>query len=125
MSKDFELLRKLEPGSNGTSDVPRHQLYPGSHPRTEIAELQPSLVSGTRDPDWLKALTVLRKRWRVAVVFALIMVTVAALVAFLIRPEYQPLARLEIDPPGSETFTMQANGTPLSETQYLKTQEQN
>ncbi len=125
MSRDFELLRKLEQRSKSTVAIPRRQFYPGLDSRTDVTELQPSVVSGTRDSDWLKARTILRKRWRVAVVFALIMVTGAALVAFLTRPEYQPLGRLEIDPPGSETFTMQANGSSLSETQYLKTQAQN
>src|SRR6516164_4477369 len=44
---------------------------------------------------------------------------------FLIKPEYAPSARLEIDPPGSETFSMQTSASSLSEIQYLETQAQN
>src|SRR5690242_7096248 len=125
MSRDFELLRKLQQRSQSTSGIPRRQLYPGFAHRADATDYPLPWVSETRDSDWLKAITVLQKRWRAAAVFTLIVVAVAALVAVSIKPEYQPLGRLEIDPPGSETFTMKANGSGLSETQYLKTQEQN
>jgi len=125
MSRDFELLRKVEQRSKGAAGIPRRQVYPGFGRHGDVAELPPPLLSGTRDSDWLKALTVVRKRWRVAATFTLIVVTGAALIALLVKPEYQPVGRLEIDPPGSETFTMQANGSPPSETQYLETRAQN
>ncbi|HKR84740.1 MAG TPA: GumC family protein, partial [Terriglobales bacterium] len=125
MSKDFELLRKLEQRPRSATAIPRRQFHPGFDRGSEVAELQGSKVPGMRESDWLKALMVVRKRWAVAVIFALIVVTAAAFVAFWMKAEYQPMGRLEIDPPGSETFTMQANGTPLSETQYLETQAQN
>jgi succinoglycan biosynthesis transport protein ExoP len=125
MSRDFELLRKLEQRSRSTTAIPRGQLHRGFDRSSEIAELRRSKVPEMRESDWLKAFTVVRKRWRIAVIFALIAGTAAAFVAFSIKAEYQPMGRLEIDPPGSETFTMQANATPLSETQYLETQAQN
>jgi capsular exopolysaccharide synthesis family protein len=72
----------------------------------------------------VKALAVLRKRWRLAASFTAILVVAAALILLWIKPEYQPSGRLEIDPPGSETFTMQASGGSQSETPYLETQAQ-
>ncbi|HWG50869.1 MAG TPA: polysaccharide biosynthesis tyrosine autokinase [Candidatus Acidoferrales bacterium] len=125
MSRDFELLRKVEERSKGPAGIPRRQVSPGFGRHGDVAELPPPLLSGTRDSDWLKAFTVVQKRWRVAATFTLIVVTGAALIALLVKPEYQPVGRLEIDPPGSETFTMQANGSPPSETQYLETRAQN
>ncbi|HZI55732.1 MAG TPA: polysaccharide biosynthesis tyrosine autokinase, partial [Verrucomicrobiae bacterium] len=64
------------------------------------------------------------KRWRLAASFAVMAVVSAALILFWFKPEYEPSGRLEIDPPGSETFTMQTNGNSQSETQYLETQAQ-
>lgn len=125
MSKDFELLRKVEQRLKGPAGIPRRQVSPGFGRHGDVAELPPPLLSGTRDSEWLRALKVVQKRWRVAATFTLIVVTAAALVALLVKPEYQPVGRLEIDPPGSETFTMQANGSPPSETQYLQTRAQN
>src|SRR5207302_6766372 len=78
-----------------------------------------------RESDWMKALTVVRKRWRFAAAFAAIVLCASAALVFLIKPEYEPSARLEIDPPGSETFSMQPATSSLSETQYLETQAQN
>lgn len=78
-----------------------------------------------RESDWLKALTVLRKRWRLAASATAIVFCLIGLIVFWMKPEYEPSARLEIDPPGSETFSMQASGPSLSESQYLETQAQN
>jgi polysaccharide biosynthesis transport protein len=129
MSRDFELLRKVEQRWKSTASNSRREVYPEFVRPVEIAE--PHNAAGqtgqtnARESDWLKALTVIRKRWRLATFFALLVLGVAALIAFRTKPEYQPSGRLEINPPGSETFTMQANGNSLSETQYLETQAQN
>ncbi|HZE81209.1 MAG TPA: polysaccharide biosynthesis tyrosine autokinase [Candidatus Polarisedimenticolia bacterium] len=129
MSRDFELLRKVEQRSRSTARVPRREAYPESVRPTEITEshqvIGPAGQVGARESDWVKALAVVRKRWRLAAIFAATVLGVTALIAFWIKPEYQPSGRLEINPPGSETFTMQASGGSLSETQYLGTQAQN
>jgi succinoglycan biosynthesis transport protein ExoP len=129
MSRDFELLRKVEQWSRSTARVPRREAYPESTRPTEFTEshqvVGPAGQAGNRESDWVKALAVIRKRWRLAAIFAATVLGVAALIAFWIKPEYQPSGRLEINPPGSETFTMQAGSNSLSETQYLETQAQN
>ncbi len=128
MSRDFELLRTIEQRSKSAGRVPRRVVYPEIVQPHQITDSQvpiaPGGQSGTRESDWIKALAVVRKRWRLIVSFAALLVAAAALILFLIKPEYQPSGRLEIDPPGGEMFTMQANGNPLSETQYLETQAQ-
>jgi succinoglycan biosynthesis transport protein ExoP len=129
MSRDFELLRKVEQRSRSTAKVPRREVYPEFVRPTEITESHqvagPAGQAGARESDWVKALAVVRKRWRLAAIFAAIVLGITALVAFWIKPEYQPSGRLEINPPGSETFTMQASGGSPSEPQYLETQAQN
>jgi polysaccharide biosynthesis transport protein len=128
MSRDFELLRTIEQLSRGAGRVPRRDVYPEVVQTHEINDSQAPIgrggQSGTWESDWIKALAIVRKRWRLALSFAAVLVAAAALIIFLIKPEYQPAGRLEIDPPGGEMFTMQANASPLSETQYLETQAQ-
>jgi capsular exopolysaccharide synthesis family protein len=75
--------------------------------------------------DWVKAFTIVRKRWRLAGLSAAIVFGVIALVVLWMRPEYEPTTRLEIDPPGSEMFSMQAGPSSGGEMQYLETQAQN
>ncbi len=129
MSRDFELLRKAEQRSKSIAKVPRREVHSEFFRPPAITESQtPASLAGwagTRESDWVKALAVVRKRWRIATLFAAMVVGAAALFAFWIKPEYQPSGQLEIDPPGSETFTMQANVSSLNETQYLETQAQN
>jgi succinoglycan biosynthesis transport protein ExoP len=125
VSKDFELLRKTELAGKRPPIVLRREAGAGSRQSAE-ARLPPSAHADTRDSDWLKSLSVVRKRWRLAVSFAAIVMGVVALIVFFwLKPEYEPSARVEIDPPGSETFSMQSNVSPPSETQYLETQAQN
>ena len=127
MSRDFELLRTIEQQSRTPARVARREVYTEVQPHQITDSQVPSGAggqSGMRDSDWIKALAIVRKRWRLSVSFAVLLVAAAVLIVFLIKPEYQPSGRLEIDPPGGEMFTMQANGNPLSETQYLETQAQ-
>jgi uncharacterized protein involved in exopolysaccharide biosynthesis len=125
MSKDFELLRKAELAGKRSPIILRREAGARSRESAE-AQLRPSAHAQTRDSDWVKSFAVVRKRWRLAVSFATIVTGVVALTVFFwLKPEYEPSARLEIDPPGSETFSMQSNVNPPGETQYLETQAQN
>src|SRR5215467_1139894 len=109
MSRDFDLLRSIEKRSKSAPRIPRREIYPesvrpadinGSHPPRSVGS------SGSKESDWIKVLAVIRKRWKLAGSFVALVVAAAALIVFLIKPEYQPSGRLEIDPPGGETFTM-------------------
>lgn len=74
--------------------------------------------------DLLGMLTVLQKHWRASALFAatvLCLVAGGTFVAYLKWPTYKATVRLEIDPPGSEEFSMQS--TPESnELDYVDTQ---
>lgn len=129
MSKDFELLHNVDLAGKVSPISPRRVTRrvneepagAGFRTRRGLPENEHA-----RGADWLKALSVLRKRWRLAVSFAAIVTGIVALIVFFwLKPEYDPSARLEIDPPGSETFSMESNGSPPSEMQYLETQAQN
>jgi len=77
-----------------------------------------------KTPEWILALGVLKKHWRLSGLFAgLVMVTVI-IVTFSMRAIYEPSARLEVDPPG-ETFSLEGNGGGASDDAYLETQAQN
>jgi len=127
MSRDFELLRKVEQRRKSTAGTPRREVYADFVRQAEIAESRnavgPSGQAAVRIR-LVKSAYSCSKRWRLAASFAAIVVVAAVLILFWIKPEYQPSGRLEIDPPGSETFTMQANGGSPSETPYLETQAQ-
>jgi succinoglycan biosynthesis transport protein ExoP len=128
MSKDFELLRKAELAGKVSPIVPRWKTVPefSGLPDSTETRVRPSEHVHTRDSDWIKALGVLRKRWRLILSLVSIVLGVVSLIVFFwLTPEYEPSARLEIDPPGSETFSMESNGSPPSEMQYLETQAQN
>jgi capsular exopolysaccharide synthesis family protein len=128
MSRDFELLRKVELGGTPTRRFDRRELFPefaGPAGDTDLhGAVRPVEQTRLRESEWVKAFIVVRKRWRLTACFAAIVVCLAAVVVFWIKPEYEPWARLEVDPPGSETFSMQAAGSSFSESQYLDTQTQ-
>jgi succinoglycan biosynthesis transport protein ExoP len=128
MSKDFELLRRIGHARRAGTNGSLHEIPREPHPNPRITEHQvPPLTDGSsvQDAGWVKALSILRKRWRFAASVALVITAIAALVIFLMKPEYEPIARIEIDPPGTETFSMQTTAALGSESQYLETQAQN
>jgi len=105
LSRNYDLLRTL-----GHSP----ELKRIHRPRLQSA---PPAPNGTPNPgpsqstfDLVWALGVLRQRWRISLAFAGIVVLATALVSFLMKPTYDPEARIEVDPAGSEVFSLQ-NGT--------------
>jgi succinoglycan biosynthesis transport protein ExoP len=128
MSRDYELLQTAEQQSKSTVRGLRRNISARAW-TPDAAGVQSPVRFGNqatmREADWVKMLEVIRERWRLIISFAAIVITAAAFLIFWMRPEYAPSARLEIDPPGSETFTMRAGGAAPSEAQYLETQAQN
>ena len=114
MSRNFELLRK----TYDTSSAMTERVRP-------LPVLQPPR-RGTRHEggtDWLAAIRPLREHWRLAAAFfALVMLAVTA-VTFLMTPIYEPVAKLQIDPPGSQMFAPDRGEASNSE--YLETQSNN
>jgi succinoglycan biosynthesis transport protein ExoP len=75
--------------------------------------------------DWRRAIDILKKHWRLSTVFALgvtVSVTVATL---LMKPVFEPQARVEVDPPGGEVFSLQGNNNSGTSPDYIETQAQN
>jgi polysaccharide biosynthesis transport protein len=75
---------------------------------------------------WEQALRVLRKNLRLIVLFAGVLIAGIVLAAFLMRDTFQPVARVQVDPPNNEISTLQEiEGTKTSNDQdYLETQAQ-
>jgi capsular exopolysaccharide synthesis family protein len=70
-------------------------------------------------------LTVLRKQWRVSAMVAGAIVLLVTTVTLLMRPVYEPEAKVEVDPPGAELFKLEGPGTGNNDADYLETQAQN
>src|SRR5260370_16700370 len=56
--------------------------------------------------EWQYCLRVLQNRWRFAALFGAAIFSVIAVVTYSITPVYEATARLEIEPPGLETFSL-------------------
>ncbi len=124
MSRFADLLRKDQPDDvSWVSD------------QTELlgAPQQLRLASNNRLPtpepagtgDWARAFAALRKHWRKSVIFAVSVMITVVLLTILTKPVYTPVARVEIDPPGAELFSLDARGGPESAPDYLETQARN
>jgi capsular exopolysaccharide synthesis family protein len=72
----------------------------------------------------LRALTVISKQWRWSVLFAVAVVVVVTTVTLLMKPVYESEGRLEIDPPGSEVFSLNTTGVGLIDSEYIATEAQ-
>jgi polysaccharide biosynthesis transport protein len=75
--------------------------------------------------DWRRAIDILKKHWRLSTLFALgvtVSVTVATL---MMKPVFEPQARVEVDPPGAEVFSLQGNNNSGASADYIETQAQN
>jgi polysaccharide biosynthesis transport protein len=120
MSKNFELLRQ----ASGQAEIlpppePRAQAYPMGR----LIYDRPSAPPQPED-DWERISSTLRKHRKLAAGFALATFFAVAIVTFLMKPVYEPVAQLEIDPPGAEVFSMQGNGAAPTDSEYLQTQAQ-
>lgn len=119
MSKNYELLRRAQghgeilPPAPARFDVPLSR--PGVH-RPDIA--------GEEHSDWQRAFTVLYRQRKTVIGFAVTTFVIVAMVTFSMKPVYEPGARIEIDPPGSEIFSMQSGAAGSGDSEYLQTQAQ-
>ena len=122
MSKNFELLQRAYRDLE-RRPVPPTVLGPGERSAPRSASLSLSSAEENRH-NWLRVMTVLRKHWRLSALFAGVVMATVAIVTLLIKPIYEPTARIEIDPPG-EVFSLENNGSATSDIAYLETQAQN
>jgi capsular exopolysaccharide synthesis family protein len=74
--------------------------------------------------DWVRVSATMKKHWRLAAGFALATFAVVAIVTLVMKPVYEPVADIEVDPPGTEIFSLQGNWAPPTDSDYLQTQAQ-
>jgi len=120
MSKNFELLR-----ASGHADILRpfdSRSQPPSLGRPGYE--RPTEQPRHEEPDWLRVSATIKKQWKLAAGFALATFVVVAIVTFAMKPVYEPVAEMEVDPPGTEVFSLQGNGAPPTDSDYLQTQAQ-
>ena len=73
--------------------------------------------------DWERAVRTLRMNWRLCLAFVLVIFSLSVLIEFKSPDVYAPIARLEIDPPGSETFSLKdLMNLSSTDQDYLQTQ---
>jgi capsular exopolysaccharide synthesis family protein len=85
----------------------------------------PSYAKNPEHPEWLRAIDILKKRWRLSAVFALAVTGTVTLATLLMKPVFEPQARVEVDPPGGEIFSLQGNNNSGTSPDYIETQAQN
>jgi succinoglycan biosynthesis transport protein ExoP len=76
-----------------------------------------------RGAEWLRVFYVLHKHWRISALFGSVLMFVVVVVTFNMHSIYEPVARIEVDPPG-EQFSLEG-GASGSDAEYLETQAQN
>ena len=104
--------------------MPATLLFLPSWARHERPKQARTADSRTEGSEWLRGIEILKKRWRLSVLFAVVVIASVTIVTFLIKPVYEPEARLEVDPPGAEIFNMQAHDSGAS-ADFVETQAQN
>jgi succinoglycan biosynthesis transport protein ExoP len=116
-SKQFHQPIELETGqspSPGYSKEFDRPVYP-----------QPCYPNTSEHTDWRRAIDILKKHWRLSGVFALVIVVSVTVATLLMKPVFEPQARVEVDPPGAEVFSLQGNNNSGASTDYIETQAQN
>ncbi len=88
-----------------------------------LLKASPTQAQEKMGAEWLSALNIIRKHWRISALFAAVLMVTVIVVVFSMNPTYEPVARIEVDPPG-ERFSLEG-GAPGSDSEFLETQAQN
>jgi len=119
VSKNFELMSRAGMNLRNT---------PGQTPALMAIEI-PSDRTGRsgsaqeKTPEWIQAVAIVIKHWRLSAAFAAVVIVTVALVTFSMKPVYEPSAQIEVDPPG-ESFSLNGSSS-ATDAEYLETQAQN
>jgi succinoglycan biosynthesis transport protein ExoP len=121
MSKNFELLRQA--GKERQSlDYQPHGIPLNA---AAVSTREPVQVLRESNVEWQRAWHTLLRHWRLSAYFAGgVMIAVVAVTLFS-KPVYEPVARLEIDPPGAELFSLEGRSTDGNDAEYIETQVRN
>ncbi len=115
MSRNFELMKRLEKA--GTLEPVNRT--PVDH---TPAAIRFAIPPPSKESEWTRALDILRQQWKWAAGFSLTVVACVTAAVFLMKPVYQPTARIEVDPPGAEVFSLQNPDSRSDATGYSETQ---
>jgi capsular exopolysaccharide synthesis family protein len=120
MSRIYELLQR--------SDKPLDLSRPSTF-AVEARKMIPRVIPGGRGlasggSDVAALAGILQRQWRVVTVCTVGAAVVALLASLLMKSIYEPEARLDIDPPGNEQFSITPQAV-SGDTEYLQTQVQN
>src|SRR5437016_14211864 len=88
-----------------------------------VAELKYPYPALDTTNEWQRYLRILEKQWRLGALLAGAIFIAIAIVTYRITPVYESTARLEIDPPGSEAFSLSDNPGAVDE-DYRDTQSE-
>jgi polysaccharide biosynthesis transport protein len=117
MSRNFELLQNLVERTPTTIMPPEV--------RRPASALPGGMAPEPESSAWHLAIEILRKRWLLSAVFALVVLVSVTVVILLMKPVYEPEARVQVDPPGGEIFALSGNNNNGTASDYLETQAQN
>ncbi len=102
---------------------PAEQLEVSAATGKMVAELKYPYPALDTTAEWQRWLRILEKQWRFGALLAGVIFIAIAIVTYSITPVYKSTARLEIDPPGSEAFSLAANPGAVDE-DYRDTQSE-
>jgi succinoglycan biosynthesis transport protein ExoP len=111
VSRNYDLLRTIQPRSElrVKYNPPLRPVPPTPLPKPSAAPPSPN------NYDWIWVLGVLRRRWQIGLAFTVIAVAVTAAASFLMTPTYIPESRIEVDPAGTEDFSLQTGTSELTD----------
>ncbi|WP_263368582.1 GumC family protein [Edaphobacter bradus] len=115
MNRHLGLTTEQGPGPQHTTESDRTAYPFRSRPVDAEAE-------GT---GWLRGVGIVREHWRLSALFTLVVVASVTAATLMMKPVYEPQARVQVDPPGAEVFSLQGNNSSGAATDYLATQAQN
>lgn len=118
MSRYYELLQRAK--NDGLT--PRFSLAPEIMP----PPMRPANRQSPREAtDVFRFLRVLQQQWRVVAGCTVAVFAIVVIATLWMKPIYEPVARLEVDPPGDEAFALDAPHIAANDTEYVQTQVEN
>lgn len=97
--------------------------FPSKSP-SALSRSTPGSTVNPPETDWRRAFIVLRKNWPLSALFLCAVLVATAAVTLVMKPVYEPEAKIELEPPGREIFSLQAGGDGSADADYLETQAQ-
>jgi capsular exopolysaccharide synthesis family protein len=123
MSRNFELSKQASQSEPFDITPIPWRMADGLPAQHQPAQQPP--VAPAEGVDFSRGIATLRKHWKLSVLFAMTVTVTVTIVMFLMHSVYEPEARVEVDPPGGEVFSLDSQHTSSSPADYLETQSKN